>query len=115
MGRVLTRRREVYNIGDQIYTYKQAQEKCATYNSDLATYEQIVDAYNNGANWCTYGWSKGGNAYYPTQPFTWRELQKLPPKFRNSCGKVGINGGSFPKKLKLGANCYGVKQLEQCL
>lgn len=108
-GRILTRRREVFNMGDQIYTYSQAQEKCATYNADLASYEQIVDAYNNGANWCTYGWSKGGNAYYPTQAYTWQELQRLPPRFRNACGRVGINGGKFPRRLKLGANCYGIK------
>jgi hypothetical protein len=109
LGRVLRRQKEVYNIGDQIYTYKQAQEKCATYNADLATYEQITDAYNNGADWCTYGWSQGRNAYYPTQPHTWKQLQQLPPRFRRACGKVGINGGKFPKKLKLGANCYGIK------
>jgi hypothetical protein len=109
LGRVLRRQKEVYNIGDQIYTYKQAQEKCATYNADLASYEQITDAYNNGANWCTYGWSQGGKAYYPTQPHTWKQLQQLPPRFQKACGRVGINGGKFPKRLKLGANCYGIK------
>ena len=26
-----------------------------------------------------------------------------------SCGKVGVNGGHFDKKLKFGVNCYGYK------
>lgn len=97
LGRAALRRREVYNIGDQIYTYEQAQKKCAAYNADLASYDQIVDAYNNGAEWCAYGWSQGQNAYFPMQ------------RMRNGCGRVGVNGGRFPQNLKLGANCFGIK------
>ena len=101
---------QVFNIENQDYTYEQARCKCESYNSKLATYEQIVNAYNKGGDWCTYGWSEGQNAYYPTQQCTWEKLQRGPKKDRNNCGKSGINGGFFSDPyLKFGANCYGKK------
>ena len=106
----LTSKKEVFHIRDQIYTYDQAKCKCASYGAELATYEQIVDAFNQGADWCTYGWSHGQKAYYPTQPTTYEKLQKGPQNLQKTCGKPGINGGSFTNtKLKFGVNCYGVK------
>ena len=95
--------KEVFHISNQDYTYNEAKCKCASYNSRLAKYDEIVDAYNKGANWCTYGWSYGQNAYYPVQ-----KCNKEKDKY---CGyKDGINGGFFPNpKLKFGVNCYGIK------
>ena len=46
LGRILRRDREVFNISNQIYTYKQAKCKCETYGAQLATKDQIIDAYN---------------------------------------------------------------------
>ena len=46
---------------------EEAKCKCASYNGRLATESEIVDAYNNGANWCTYGWTDGVKAFYPVQ------------------------------------------------
>lgn len=99
-------KKQVFNIADQIYTYDQAKCKCAAYGSELASYKQIVDAYNNGAEWCSYGWSKGQRAYYPTQKCTWNKLQKNKRK-RFKCGLPGVNGGYFPPNMKFGVNCYG--------
>lgn len=59
--------KEVFHISDQKYTYEQAKCKCNAYNAELADKSQIIKSYNKGANWCSYGWSKGQNAYYPIQ------------------------------------------------
>lgn len=101
---------EVFHINDQKYTYEQAKCKCSSYGAKLATYEQMVKAYNKGADWCSYGWNQGQRAYYPTQKCTWDKLQKGPKHLRNTCGFAGINGGYFANdKLKFGVNCWGVK------
>ena len=48
-------------------------------------------------------------AFFPTQKATWEELQKH-PRMKNRCGRPGVNGGFIPNdKMKLGANCFGVK------
>jgi hypothetical protein len=98
---------QVFHISNQQYTYAQAKCKCDSYNAKLASYPQIVDAYNKGADWCSYGWGEGQTAYYPTQKCTWEKKSK---KDKEACGKPGVNGGFFPDaKLKFGVNCYGKK------
>lgn len=100
-------RREVFHIANQDYTFEQARCKCESYNAKLATYDQLVDAYNDGAEWCSYGWSNGQRAYYPTQKCNW---QKKSPEERLKCGNPGLNGGFFADPyLKFGVNCYGRK------
>jgi len=100
-------KREVFHIANQDYTYEQAKCKCESYNAKLATYDQLVDAYNDGAEWCTYGWSSGQKAYYPTQKCNW---EKKGPEEKLKCGNPGLNGGFFADpSLKFGVNCYGKK------
>ena len=99
---------EVFHISDQIYNYEMAKCKCASYGVRLATEQEIIQAYNQGANWCTYGWCEGGKAFYPVQTNYYEAIQGDPEK-RNSCKKPGINGGVFNPNLKFGINCYGVK------
>ena len=102
---------EVYNVGNNIYTYDEAQQVCNTLNAKLATHDQVVNAYKNGAEWCNYRWSSGQNALFPIQQETWEEIQTRPENYRNDCGdKYGVNGGFFENsELKFGVNCYGVK------
>lgn len=101
---------EVFHLSNQDYTFPQAKCKCSAYGGRLATKEEITDAYNKGASWCTYGWSEGQNAYYPTQKCDFDKLQRLSKKDRFKCGLPGINGGFFSNpSLKFGINCYGVK------
>jgi len=100
---------EVFNIANQIYTYEQAKCKCAALGARMATREEVIDAYNHGADWCVYSWTDGGFALYPTQKCTWDELQLGDPKHRNDCGQPGVNGGIFDQNLKFGINCFGVK------
>ena len=107
VAKPLVGKKEVFNISDQVYTYEQAKCKCDAYGGKLATYSQIVDAYNKGAEWCNYGWSKGHKAYYPTQACS--DKGKTDKDKKEHCGKPGINGGYFPPSMKFGVNCYGIK------
>jgi hypothetical protein len=108
-------KKEVFHIGNQDYTYDQSRCKCSSYGARLATKNEVTQAYNNGANWCTYGWSEGQNAFYPVQKCYLESLKDENRKefLENSdryCGKAGLNGGFFANPgLKFGANCYGVK------
>jgi len=100
---------EVFNIRDNMFSYEEAKAVCKAYDSELATLDQVIDAYKKGANWCSYGWSEGQLALYPTQSDFWKKLQSDPYR-KNECGKPGVNGGYFENPhYKFGANCYGVK------
>ena len=100
---------EVFNIYDNKYTYEQAEALCKAFDADLATYSQVEDSYNNGGEWCSYGWSKDQMALFPTQKSTWDALQKQKGRERE-CGRPGVNGGYFSdKNFKFGVNCYGKK------
>jgi hypothetical protein len=100
---------EVFNIGNNLYTYDDAQHVCSAYGARLANYDEIEDAYNHGGEWCNYGWSDGQMIYFPTQKSTWDKLQKDPAN-KNKCGRPGVNGGFMQNKhLRFGVNCYGKK------
>jgi hypothetical protein len=106
-----THKNEVFHVGNNLFTYDESKALCKSYDSSLATYDQVVDAYKNGADWCSYGWSDNQMALFPTQKNTWDKLQKAPLKNKTDCGSIGINGGFFQdKNLKLGVNCYGVRK-----
>jgi hypothetical protein len=102
--RKIENEKEVFHISNQDYTYNQAKCKCNAYGARLAKYPEVVNAYNNGAHWCNYGWTEGQNAYYPVQKNLWEESKEF-------CGKKpGINGGYFSNPhIKFGVNCYGIK------
>lgn len=101
---------EVFYVSDNKFTYEQAPMVCKAYGAEIASYAQVEQAYNSGAEWCGYGWSEGGVALYPTQQATWDKMQKeSDPQKRIKCGRAGINGGYFDPKTKFGVNCYGVK------
>jgi hypothetical protein len=100
---------EVFNISNNLYTYDDAQAVCSVYGAQVATYDQIEDAYEKGAEWCNYGWSDKQMVFFPTQKSTWDKLQQH-EKTKNSCGRPGINGGYMANpKLKFGVNCFGKK------
>ena len=102
-------KKEVFNISNNLYTYEDAQAICSAYVAELATYDQIESAYNDGGEWCNYGWSDGQMAFFPTQKSTWEKLQKS-SDHKNDCGRPGINGGYFANPyIKFGVNCYGKK------
>ena len=55
--------KQVFNIPGNYYTYKDAGAICSAYGADLATYEQVENAYDKGAEWCNYGWSANQLAF----------------------------------------------------
>lgn len=101
---------EVFYVADNTFTYAQAPAVCKAYGATLASYGQVEEAYQQGAEWCGYGWSEGGIALFPTQQATWDKLQKEPnQQARIKCGRPGINGGYFDPSTQFGVNCYGVR------
>lgn len=102
-------RPQVFNIPGNTYVYPDAKALCSAYGSKLATYQQIEDSYENGGEWCNYGWSEGQMALFPTQQKTFDDLQKI-EGHENDCGRPGINGGYISNPaIKFGVNCYGYK------
>jgi hypothetical protein len=102
-------KREVFNIPDNTYTYDDAKAVCAAYGAQLASYDQIENAYKGGGEWCNYGWSDKQMALFPTQKETWDKLQKI-KGHEHDCGRPGINGGFIDNKnVQFGVNCYGYK------
>ena len=102
-------KKEVFHITNNNYTYNQAKDICEIYDSRLATYDEIEKAYDNGANWCSYGWSKDQLALFPTQKKVYNELKKI-TGHENDCGRPGINGGYFKNpNIQFGVNCFGEK------
>lgn len=106
--------KEVFNVSNNKYTYHDAAAVCKAFDAEIATYDQIEQAYNNGAEWCNYGWSQNQLALFPTQKASWNKLQQdslnSEENHRNDCGRPGINGGFIDNPyVKFGVNCYGVK------
>ena len=100
---------QVFNVGNNNYTYDAAKAVCNAYGAELANYDQIENSYNNGGEWCNYGWSANQMAFFPTQKNTWNMLQQN-NNTQNACGRPGINGGFIANPyVQFGANCYGVK------
>ena len=102
-------KKQTFNIPGNYYNYENAKALCKAYGADLASYDQIEKAYNNGAEWCNYGWSANQLALFPTQKKTYENLQKI-PGHENDCGRAGVNGGYIANpNIKFGVNCYGYK------
>ena len=112
---------EVFHVGNNKYTYQDAQAICKSYGATLATYKQVEDAYTKGGEWCGYGWSADQMALFPTQQSTFDKLKKVDDesgcdakKSGNSvqfnCGRPGVNGGYIANPyVKFGVNCFGKK------
>jgi hypothetical protein len=102
-------KKQVFNIPGNYYTYDNAKALCSAYGAKLASYNQLEQAYDNGAEWCNYGWSENQLALFPTQKKTYELLQSK-PGHEHDCGRQGINGGYIANpNVKFGVNCYGYK------
>ena len=100
---------EVYHIPGNNYTFQDAKALCSAYGGKLADIRQLEDAYEKGAEWCSYGWSANQMALFPTQYKHWKHLQKI-DGHENDCGRPGINGGYIDNpSVRFGVNCYGHK------
>lgn len=104
---------EVFNVSSNKFTYYDAQPLCKALGAELATYEQVKEAWDKGADWCNYGWVKGQMAVYPTSDETYTKLQAGPEEQRMACGNPGVNGGFFDNpEMRFGVNCYGKKPVQ---
>jgi hypothetical protein len=111
--KILPGRKEVFNIAQNKYSYSDSEPLCKAFGAELASYDQVKEAWKKGADWCNYGWVKGQAAVFPTQESTFNKLQSGPEDQRMSCGVAGINGGYFDNpELRFGVNCYGTKPSE---
>ena len=101
---------QVFNVSSNKYTYYDAEPLCKALGAELATYDQVKDAWSKGADWCNYGWIKGQMAVYPTSDDSFNKLQKGPAEQHLACGRPGVNGGYFDNpELRYGVTCYGSK------
>ena len=101
--------KQVYHIPGNKYTFDDARAICKAYGNRLANYKEIENAYQNGGDWCTYGWSEDQMALFPTQIERWERLQKI-KGHENDCGRPGINGGYIANpNVRFGVNCYGYR------
>ncbi len=102
-------KKQVFHIPGNKYTYENAQALCDAYGARLANYDEIENAYKNGAEWCSYGWTQDQMALYPTQKKTWNYLQGV-EGHEHDCGRPGVNGGYIANpNVRFGATCYGYK------
>ena len=100
---------QVFHLPERKYSYTDAQTICKAYDSRLAKFDEVNDAYNSGADWCNYGWSDNQMALFPTQEEKWNKLQTT-PGHEKDCGRPGVNGGYIDNPdLKFGVNCFGSK------
>lgn len=97
----------VFHIKENNYSYEDSKRLCKAYGARLANYNEVEEAYNDGADWCSYGWSDRQMVLYPTQKSHWDKLQTI-KGHENDCGRQGINGGYIDNEnAKFGVNCYG--------
>lgn len=115
INKVINARKSVFNVATNKYTYADAEPLCKALGAELATYDQVKQAWDDGADWCNYGWVKGQTAIYPTQQKTFDKLQTAATDDeRMSCGLPGINGGYMDNPdLRFGVNCYGDRPAEK--
>lgn len=101
--------KEVFNVSSNKYSYYDAEPLCKALGAELATYDQVKEAWSKGADWCNYGWVKGQMAVYPTSQETYDKTQNGADA-GDVCGQVGVNGGYFDNpELRYGVTCYGKK------
>jgi len=115
INKVINARKTVFNVATNKYTYADAEPLCKALGAELATYDQVKKAWDDGADWCNYGWVKGQTAVYPTQQKTFDKLQTASTDDeRMACGLPGINGGYMDNPaLRFGVNCYGDRPAEK--
>jgi hypothetical protein len=94
--------KEVFHIYPYRFTKQEAQDMCLSMGADLATYDQMMHAFNGSAQWCSTGWLKDKDVpYYPMQEIG------ISGCSNNLTSPTLIQYGSSGSKA--GANCYGIK------
>ena len=101
--------KQVFHVPGNKYGYEDGKAICKAYGGRLATWKELDNSFKKGADWCSFGWSDGQMALYPTQYDKWARLQKI-EGHEHDCGRPGINGGYIANpNVRFGVNCYGYK------
>ena len=101
--------KQVFNISQNVFTYSDAKLVCRSFGAELATVEQLTEAYKRGANWCNMGWTDDQIGAYPIQKEFWDSMSDEDIN-SEKCGMPGLNAGYYKNtEFRFGANCYGVK------
>ena len=101
--------KQVFHVPGNKYGYDDAKAICRAYGGRLANIKEVQKSHDKGANWCSFGWSDGQMALYPTQYDNWAYLQGI-EGHEHDCGRPGINGGYIANpNVRFGVNCYGYK------
>jgi len=91
----------VYGLeGNKGYTVgkNDRENTCSNLGAEVATEEQVKNAYDNGADWCILGWWKTpDNIGMPLQTS------------RTGCGQSGLHKRGAEDGSKSGVHCYGFK------
>ena len=102
-------KKQVFHISGNVYDFDNAKALCKAYDSRLASYDEVEQAYQEGGEWCSYGWSENQLALFPTQQDTYNKLQEI-EGHEHDCGRTGINGGFIANpNVRFGVNCFGKK------
>jgi hypothetical protein len=99
----------VFHVQQHRFNARDAPLVCKALGAELATQNQLGEAYQKGANFCSTGWMVGQMAGYPIQPSFMQDVRQYVPSYAQSrCGKTGINGGYYGNGgMRFGVNCYG--------
>ena len=101
--------KQVFHVPGNKYGYNDAKAICRAYGGRLANIKEVQKSHDKGADWCSFGWSDGQMALYPTQYDKWAYLQGV-EGHEHDCGRPGINGGYIANpNVRFGVNCYGYK------
>jgi hypothetical protein len=103
---------EVFNVtasdGTYKFTKKEAEKVCKDLGATVATVEQVTDAFNYGADWCTWGHTTT-DPVYPMQRTNLPGCNDYPtPQFYRMFGFNENNSGNW-NKGQYGVHCYGNK------
>jgi hypothetical protein len=93
------------------YKKENVENVCRGLDSKLATYSQLLDAVNKGANWCQYGWlndnskdnNNNNNNKIDVYGYTVNDDNTCTPKLNDAPSQPITEVEEF------GVNCFGVK------
>ena len=101
---------------DNFFSSVQAKDACKALNSDLATYDQLVQSAENGMSLCMYGWIKGSdnpldnniqNYFINNKKTTCKQNIATSAPYSDKETYEIYKGGL--NENNIGVNCYGVK------
>ena len=103
---------EVFNVVDKTgaykFTKKEAEKVCKDLGAKVATVEQVTDAFNYGADWCSWGHTTT-DPVYPMQRTNMPGCNNLPNPSLNRMNGFDENNSGNWNKGQYGVHCYGNK------